>query len=277
MRSVKLLLTASILMLGLAATAAAHAQQGSGSSQHCEINYGGQYHIVGSVCVTIEGDTLTLDYIMEDGWTINEAHAWVGDNLASMPQNGNGTPIPGQLPYSTTTSATDQLTFVMNISDLNLNIDTYCESGLYVAAHGVVSKPGHTGTETSWAGETRFTQRGNWATYFGVSNPCPPEEPPPEEPPPEEPPPPVEICYLVHPVYKDFREADLVIAENNIGKVGAMSYYYSSPDIVLEATIVGGETVNWPGYDQRNVNFSVSGGVISGSMELCGAAVGGPS
>lgn len=137
------------------------------AGSYCSVFYAGQTIAVGSVCITLTGDALLLDYLMEDGWTLSSAHAWAGDSLSSAPRTGDGNPIPGLFPYSASPENAESLRFTMALSDLSLDPDTLCKNDLLVAAHGVVNKPGES-NESAWAGETRFTNRGNWATYFGI-------------------------------------------------------------------------------------------------------------
>ncbi len=139
---------------------------------NCAIYRAGQHIVVGSVCVTLEGDNLLVDYILEDGWQLSEPHLWVGETLDTAPRTSKGSPIPGQFPYTASVMGVSTHTFTIPVSDLGIDPESYCAdpSKLLVGAHGVVSKSGQ--TESAWAGETRFTKKGNWATYFGVNAEC---------------------------------------------------------------------------------------------------------
>jgi hypothetical protein len=108
---------------------------------NCAIFYAGQDEAVGSVCVTIDDDTAYLDYFLENGWTMSEAHAWIGDNLGDMPQNNGGNPQIGLFPY--TAAGLDNVTeysVAIPVSELQVNLDTFCSADVFVAAHGVVHK-----------------------------------------------------------------------------------------------------------------------------------------
>jgi hypothetical protein len=70
------------------------------STNNCAIYYAGQHIAIGSVCITISDGIVYIDYILENGWKLNEAHAWAGDSLANVPKTGSGNPIPGQFPLS---------------------------------------------------------------------------------------------------------------------------------------------------------------------------------
>lgn len=147
----------------------------------CTIYYAGQHTVAGSVCLTIIGDTVFVDYVMEGGWTLSNPHLWIGDTLASAPTAGNGNPIPGQFPFNADVSGVDdRYTFEIPVSSLNINADLLCteDYALLVAAHGEVAKGGQ--HESAWAGETRFTKKGSWATYFGVAPECEDPEPEPD-------------------------------------------------------------------------------------------------
>ncbi len=76
----------------------------------CSVLYAAQTTEVGAVCVTINEDTVLLDYLLIGDWKLNEAHAWIGDNLALLPVNGSGgglvaVPVDGDAKWGTTISA----------------------------------------------------------------------------------------------------------------------------------------------------------------------------
>ena len=163
---------------------------------NCAVYYAGQHTVAGSVCLTIIGDTVFVDYIMEGGWTLSNPHLWIGDTLASAPTTHKGSPIPGQFPFNADVNGVDMYTFEIPVSDLNVNADLLCteDYALLVAAHGEVANGGQ--QESAWAGETRFTKKGSWATYFGVVPEC--EDPDPEPEP--------QVCELAE-VSADFSSA----------------------------------------------------------------------
>ena len=147
---------------------------------NCAVFHAGQHTVAGSVCLTISGDTVFVDYIMEGGWTLTNPHLWVGDTLANVPTTRKGKPIPGQFPFNADVNDVDMYTFEIPVTSLNVNADLLCtdDYALLVAAHGEVAKDGQ--HESAWAGETRFTKRGSWATYFGIVPTCEDPEPEPE-------------------------------------------------------------------------------------------------
>jgi hypothetical protein len=57
------------------------------NATQCSVLYAGQTTEVGAVCVTINTDTVLLDYLLIGDWKLNEAHAWIGDNKALLPVN----------------------------------------------------------------------------------------------------------------------------------------------------------------------------------------------
>lgn len=180
-------LAALFLLLSLFSGSLAFAQS---DEAVCEILYAGQTIEVGSVCVTVDADEVILDYILENGWTLSEAHAWIGDDMATMPQNRKGNPQIGRFPHSASgLGGVTQHTFTIPVSQLNVNAETFCEAEIFVAAHGVVSKAsGDTGgkkggTEGAWAGSEQLSSGGNWSRIFSFINDfCgggeDPEEPP---------------------------------------------------------------------------------------------------
>lgn len=151
--------------------------------QSCAVFYAGQHMEAGSVCLSLHGDYLLLDYLLINNWQLHEAHAWAGSHPLHAPQTSQGNLRPGRFPFSDTMPATDSFTFNIPLRELAINSGTFCEDLLYVAAHGVVSKAGH-GTESAWAGGELFSARGNWARYFSLTPDCtdensePPDLPP---------------------------------------------------------------------------------------------------
>lgn len=147
---------------------------------NCAIYYAGQHTAVGSVCLTIQDDTVFVDYLLEGGWKLSDPHLWIGNTLASAPRTNSGNPIPGQFPFSANFHGKTEYTFEIPVSSLAIDADAVCagDSTLLVAAHGSVSKGWK--KESAWAGETRFVEKGNWATYFGIAPECGSTDPEPE-------------------------------------------------------------------------------------------------
>jgi hypothetical protein len=126
---------------------------------NCSIIYAGQDEAVGSVCVTLDDDTAYLDYFLENDWTMSEAHAWIGDNLGDMPQNNEGSPQIGLFPYTATgLDNVTEYSVAIPVSELQVNLDTFCSADVFVAAHGVVQKI------------EEGTSGGSWASYFTFTN-----------------------------------------------------------------------------------------------------------
>ena len=108
---------------------------------NCSIFYAGQDEAVGSVCVTIDDDTAYLDYMLEDGWTMTEAHAWIGDVLSNLPQTQSGSPAPELFPFSATgLDNVTEYSVAIPVSDLAVNLDVFCSAEVFVSANGVVHK-----------------------------------------------------------------------------------------------------------------------------------------
>jgi hypothetical protein len=139
----------------------------------CQTLYAGQNIDAGTVCVEVFGDDLLLvTYETKDGWELTEAHLWVGDNLADMPQTKNGNPKVGNFPYhSGDITGSTSYEFTIPLTDLGGDdfATSLCDKTFFVAAHAALRKDNGTGgyqTETGWADGDRMVQRGNWATYF---------------------------------------------------------------------------------------------------------------
>lgn len=239
---------------------------------NCAIYRAGQHIVVGSVCVTLDGDNLLVDYIMEGGWQLSEPHLWVGETLNTAPRTSKGSPIPGQFPYTASVMGVDTYTFTIPVSDLGIDPESYCAdpSKLLVGAHGVVSKSGQ--TESAWAGETRFTKKGNWATYFGVNAECATDDDDDDD---NGEPPLPQGCYITDtstasvaltfdPFGFAFQDVSLTDAMNSSDKYG---------NLLLAPSQLGGgfSLVMSPvaGYEIRTVDFYVgAAGTYNSDVEL---------
>lgn len=92
----------------------------------CNRNNG---HLVGNLNIDYDGATATVTYAMDPGFTMDETHLYVGDELLPKKKNGQYTVAPGQFPFKD--------------DDLNgATTHTYIADGLsgdiYVIGHSVV-------------------------------------------------------------------------------------------------------------------------------------------
>lgn len=176
---------------------------------NCDILYADQNSNAGQVCVTIDRDagTVSIDYLLDAGWTLTDAHVWVGEDLALMPKNRKGNPQVGRFPHrSSGLGNVSTHSFVIPLSQLPINANTFCNAEVFVAAHAVVSdsvisdadksgKSDHSGksgksgkagkaaksgksaqsgksgsSESAWAGINQITSGDSWARYFSFTN-----------------------------------------------------------------------------------------------------------
>ncbi len=133
------LLAVIAIFINLCAVNTAQAQTAP-TNQHCDILYAGQTTAVGSVCVTVNTSDVNLDYVLIGDWKLTEAHAWIGDSLAGLPVNGSGNPQIGLFPYQADTLSAATYSFTIPISQLAVNVDTFCNAEIFVAAHAVVTR-----------------------------------------------------------------------------------------------------------------------------------------
>jgi hypothetical protein len=138
----------------------------------------GQSIDAGTVCVEVIGDDLVVTYTTQDGWELTEAHLWVGDDLADMPQTKKGNPKVGNFPHNSgDITGSDSHTFTIPLSDLGGGdfATSLCDHPFDAAAHAALRKDNGSGgyqTETGWANGARMVQRGNWATFFNFGFSC---------------------------------------------------------------------------------------------------------
>jgi hypothetical protein len=148
------------------------------SGDNCKALLAGQTINAGTFCIAADNANgcLRATYSTTGGWQITEVHLWAGSNsISGCPQTpgANSNPIPGQFPYS----SFDGEDFVVGgttwtrcipFSVFGVNDPEACGFQGYFAAHAVLRKQNANGTwrtETAWGDGTRFTTRGNWATY----------------------------------------------------------------------------------------------------------------
>ncbi|WP_066628036.1 hypothetical protein [Labilibacter marinus] len=121
-----------------------------------------QHHNVGDLVVWEDDEYLYINYDLEEGFNLDEAHVYVGC-IDKMPATKNGNPKNGNFPY--------------HIDDFNGNVlmipladlEDVCKdaNGCWpIAAHGVVSKTmgNKTWSETSWSTGTKFDAK-RWGWY----------------------------------------------------------------------------------------------------------------
>lgn len=151
------------------------------SGTQCFTLYAGQSIDAGTVCVTVNGDTLDVTYNTTNGWTINETHLWVGSDTSDMPTTRKGNPIPGRFPYVSgdITGATSYTSSVL-LSDLGFSCPGDDEM-FSMAAHAAIQRVNDDGTvqtETGWSDGGRITDKGNWATLSTITLTCDCDTPP---------------------------------------------------------------------------------------------------
>jgi len=120
---------------------------------------------VGSVMAWIEDNHLHVKYSVDSPWKMVESHLDVRQDWKLIPQTKTRNPIPGHFAHKTDHDpAAVEYVYQLPLAD---------DVGplLYIAAHAEVIDSGAPGTssEGAWAAGTRFTEQGNWATWFALS------------------------------------------------------------------------------------------------------------
>jgi hypothetical protein len=137
-----------------------------------DVNFiAGQNTNIGTVNVNKDFTTgkVYVTYTTTGNWYMTTLHLYVGKQGVAIPApyvNKQGSPSPGQFPYSINLSGPAQ-TYTFEIN----NLDGTCFT---VAAHADVSEivGGKTKqTQTGWAAGVRFVSQGNWATKFDACIP----------------------------------------------------------------------------------------------------------
>ena len=131
----------------------------------------GQTINVGQVCAVVNGDSLVVTYATTpgNGWTFSAYHLWVGTKTTDIPQNKQGSPVPGQFPYKKDPLSANTTTITVHVPLTALGFDPahVCGASAIIVSHAVVSKGKQ--TETAYGAGNPILQKGNWATYQSVS------------------------------------------------------------------------------------------------------------
>lgn len=120
---------------------------------------------VGTVEVTNDKDNLYLDITTDANWSLTEIQLHIGKTIDDFPLAGrSGNPVPGKFDYADKT--------IPNLTEYRytVSLDDWAPNDeLMIALHAEVQLRSD-GTliekEGAWAAGQRFTERGNWATYF---------------------------------------------------------------------------------------------------------------
>lgn len=144
--------------------------------------YAGQTIDVGNLIVYNDAQNLYVTYeINNTNYYIDQAHLWVGVDPTLVPKTQNGTPIPGQFPYKVENlpTTTTVYTFTIPLTDVIVDLSTFCDKQLYIYAHAALKGLNGAGDETAWSYGTPFGgPRWGWFSTYTV---CCPTTPPPVE------------------------------------------------------------------------------------------------
>ncbi len=168
---------------------------GQGTAQVCEPTVwdltAGQHYPVGTVAVSNDETNIYITYSIDTSAypdaVFGTLHAWVGFNLADVPANSQGTPVPGQFPYQSgkdpypSSEGLQSYTFTIPFSDINVTIDPVtCPElpKLYVVTHAEVDMDGTGGEhETAFGGDKPGSGPRWW--FYGEYTICCTTGPPP--------------------------------------------------------------------------------------------------
>jgi hypothetical protein len=145
----------------------------------------GQHINVGSVTVSNDLDNLYISYnLTYPGASFGTLHAWVGNDIANVPANNQGTPVPGQFPYKPDATGLTTYTITVPFQDLLIqDVAAACPLSLVVVTHAEVTMDsdgdGTLEGETAFGGDTEGT--GNRWWFYGTYKVCCDFGPPPVE------------------------------------------------------------------------------------------------
>jgi len=116
--------------------------------------------VLGRVCVIEQRDTLFVRFIAGEGWRLTESHVAVATGPDGIPVAGGQHPVLGRFPFKAdhAVGVTEYVHAVPLVGALGVAPD------VVVAAHASLVRGDE--EEGVWAGETRFAEEGNPASYF---------------------------------------------------------------------------------------------------------------
>lgn len=114
----------------------------------------GRNEVVGRMGVLNDGEYLYVNYSIYEPWYMSESHLAIGENLADIPRNKPGIPIPGQFAYSDVHNPyVSNYSYAIPLSEVGVELG----ETIYFAAHAVVKKLNDNGqviqSETAWGGD----------------------------------------------------------------------------------------------------------------------------
>ncbi len=125
--------------------------------------WAGQTIDVGSVTVCNDGTNVYVNYTLDyEGASFGTLHLWMGDTLANVPANSQGTPVPGQFCSATggrceDTNGATCWNFTVPLAEIGItNVTEACNTILYVVTHAEVTLPDDDDLDTDPEHETAF-------------------------------------------------------------------------------------------------------------------------
>ncbi|NYZ69688.1 hypothetical protein H0A36_27105 [Endozoicomonas sp. SM1973] len=177
MVTVKNNLTSLVLGSALVFSSFVNADPTIPPEEQCKTLFANQTEAIGMVCANVNmAGQLSIEYTLNpDSTFIKEIHLHVSDTMEEIPQTGVGNPKVGHFEYQL-----EGLNTTQQLIPLSENVMCGPEPEsftFFVAAHAAVEYLDINGEvidmPTAWADGERFTQRGNWATYFNFTVNCP--------------------------------------------------------------------------------------------------------
>jgi hypothetical protein len=139
----------------------------------------GQTIDVGSVTVGNDAENLYVTYKLDyPGAYFGTLHLWAGNDIANVPANPQGTPVPGQFPFKYTPpdNTTTEYTFTIPFKDLLIqDVTKVCGLKLHVVTHAEVNNVNGK-NETAFGGDKPGTGPRWW--FHGEYSICCPSDSP---------------------------------------------------------------------------------------------------
>jgi len=148
------------------------------SGDHCVPLIVNQTIDAGTVCATIDGADIKVEFMADNGWLIKDARLWIGLDLADMPQDANHDPILAEMPLQSgwLDPLVSTYEFRVPLSQFGVSPDDYiCDpKRIYLVPKAAMLDANYT-FGIAWGGDTLM---GTWSRYFDVELTCYGQPPP---------------------------------------------------------------------------------------------------
>ncbi len=119
--------------------------------------FAGQTINVGTLSITNNASSITVNYALSNGWYLDEIHLYIGP-LSQMPVNSQNVPVPGQFPVNQSFgSGVNTYSYSRPLAGLPSCYVVVAHASVYKVVNGVIVQ-----TETAWGFGDPFQNTDRW-------------------------------------------------------------------------------------------------------------------